>query len=524
MRHTFLAVSGLAIGLIAVIAPLWPPVLWSLTVVGPLIALGAADMLQTRQAVRRNFPVIGHGRYLLESIRPEINQYFVESNSDGRPFSRNDRSVVYQRAKGELDTLPFGTQRDVYAAGYEWINHSLAPAEPDHDAARVQVGGPACTQPYAASILNVSAMSYGSLSKNAVLALNTGARLGGFAHNTGEGGLSPYHLEPGGDLVWQIGTGYFGCRTRDGRFSPDEFARRATLPAVKMIEVKLSQGAKPGHGGILPAAKLTPEIADIRGVPLGQDVISPAAHTAFSTPLGLLEFLQTLREASGGKPVGFKLCVGKRHEFFGIVKAMLASGIRPDFITVDGAEGGTGAAPMEFSDSVGTPLNDGLSFVHNALVGAGIRDGIRLIASGKVNTGFQIATKVALGADMCNAARAMMFALGCIQALRCNSNQCPTGVATQDAQLVSGLHVGDKSTRVARFHRETVKSFFEVLGAAGFQQPGDLKPWFVMRRVSSGEIRSYHEIYPTLEPGALLDGSVNGSLGRAWDTARPDCF
>jgi len=524
MRRAFLVASGTTLALVAGIALVWPPVLWSLVVVVPIILRGVADLLQTKQAVRRNFPVIGHGRYLLEQIRPEINQYFVESNHDGRPFSRNDRSVVYQRAKGELDSLPFGTQRDVYAVGYEWINHSLAPVEPDESLSRVRVGGPACRQPYAASMLNVSAMSYGSLSKNAVLALNTGAKIGGFAHNTGEGGLSPYHLEPGGDLIWQIGTGYFSARTPDGRFSIDEFQKRAGLPAVKMIEVKLSQGAKPGHGGILPAAKLTPEIVAIRGVVPGQDVVSPPAHTAFSTPLGLLTFLQTLREASGGKPVGFKLCVGKRHEFLGIVKAMLESGITPDFITVDGAEGGTGAAPLEFSDSVGTPLCEGLSFVHNALVGAGLRDQIRIIASGKVNTGFQIATKVALGADMCNAARAMLFAIGCIQALRCNTNRCPTGVATQDPELVHGLHVGDKSTRVARYHRETVKSFFDVLGAAGFQEPRDLKPWFVMRRVNSGEVRSYHEIYPAIEPGALLNGSVNGSMGRAWDTARPDRF
>lgn len=524
MRNVFIAASAATLAVVAAVATVWPPVFWSLLIIGPLILRGIADMVQTRQAVRRNFPVIGHGRYLLEQIRPEINQYFVESNNDGRPFSRNDRSVVYQRAKGELDTLPFGTQRDVYAAGYEWINHSLAPVEADHTAARVTVGGAACRQPYDASIFNVSAMSYGSLSRNAVLALNAGAKIGGFAHNTGEGGLSPHHLEPGGDLVWQIGTGYFSCRTPDGRFNPEAFAERATLPNVRMIEVKLSQGAKPGHGGILPAAKLTPEIVAIRGVVPGQDVVSPPAHTAFSTPIGLLEFLQTLREASSGKPVGFKLCIGKRHEFFGIVKAMLESGIRPDFITVDGGEGGTGAAPLEFSDSVGTPLNDGLAFAHNALVGAGLRDEIRLIASGKVNTGFQIATKIALGADMCNAARAMMFALGCIQALRCNTNRCPTGVATQDPALVHGLHVGDKSERVARFHRETVKSFFEVLGAAGFREPGDLKPWFVMRRVSSGDVRSYHELYPTLEPGALLRGGVNGSLGRAWDTARPDQF
>ncbi|MDP1571353.1 MAG: FMN-binding glutamate synthase family protein [Vicinamibacterales bacterium] len=524
MRRAFLVASGTTLALIAGVAVVWPPVLWALLVVVPIILRGVADLLQTRQAVRRNFPVIGHGRYLLEQIRPEINQYFVESNHDGRPFSRNDRSVVYQRAKGELDSLPFGTQRDVYAVGYEWINHSLAPVEPDERLSRVRVGGPACRQPYAASMLNVSAMSYGSLSRNAVLALNTGAKMGGFAHNTGEGGLSPYHLEPGGDLIWQLGTGYFSARTPDGRFSLDEFQKRAALPAVKMIEVKLSQGAKPGHGGILPAAKLTPEIVAIRGVVPGQDVVSPPAHTAFSTPLGLLTFLQTLREASGGKPVGFKLCVGKRHEFLGIVKAMLESGITPDFITVDGAEGGTGAAPLEFSDSVGTPLCEGLSFVHYALVGAGLRDQIRIIASGKVNTGFQIATKVALGADMCNAARAMLFAIGCIQALRCNTNRCPTGVATQDPELVHGLHVGDKSTRVARYHRETVRSFFDVLGSAGFQEPRDLKPWFVMRRVNSGEVRSYHEIYPAIEPGALLDGSVNGSMGRAWDTARPDRF
>jgi glutamate synthase domain-containing protein 2 len=524
MRTQFLAASGATLALVAGFAVVWPPVLWSLVLVVPLILRGIADMVQTRQAVRRNFPVVGHGRYLLELIRPEINQYFVESNSDGRPFSRNDRSVVYQRAKGELDTLPFGTQRDVYAAGYEWINHSLAPVEPRLKRARIVVGNEACRQPYSASILNVSAMSYGSLSRNAILALNTGAKLGHFAHNTGEGGISPYHLEPGGDLVWQIGTGYFGCRTPDGRFSPDEFAKRAELPNVRMIEVKLSQGAKPGHGGILPAAKLTPEIVAIRGVEAGRDVVSPPAHSAFSTPLGLLRFVEQLRDGSGGKPVGFKLCVGKRHEFLGIVKAMLESGIVPDFITVDGAEGGTGAAPLEFSDSVGTPLNEGLAFVHNSLIGVGLRNRVKLIASGKVNTGFQVATKVALGADMCNAARAMMFALGCIQALRCNTNRCPTGVATQDPALVRGLHVGDKSARVARYHAETVKSFFEVLGAAGFHEPSDLKPWFVMRRVTSGEVRSYHEIYPPIEPGALLRGEINGSLGRAWDTARADTF
>lgn len=524
MRQAFILGSILALTLVGGLALAWPPVLWSLAILAPVIGLGIADVTQSRQAVRRNFPVIGHGRYLLERIRPEINQYFVESNSDGKPFSRNDRSLVYQRAKGDLDTLPFGTQRDVYATGYEWINHSLAPVTPDHDAERVLVGGPACSHPYSASIFNVSGMSYGSLSKNAILALNTGARMGGFAHNTGEGGLSPHHLSPGGDLIWQIGTGYFSCRDTAGRFDPDAFARRATLPTVRMIEVKLSQGAKPGHGGILPARKLTPEIIAIRGVEPGRDVISPPAHSSFSTPIGLLEFLQVLRERSGGKPVGFKLCVGKRREFLGIVKAMLETGITPDFITVDGAEGGTGAAPMEFSDSVGTPLNEGLSFVHNALVGAGLRGQIRVIASARVSTGFQLATKIALGADMCSAARAMMFALGCIQALRCNSNHCPTGVATQDPGLMAGLHVGDKSERVARYHGETVKSFFEILAATGLRHPADLKPWFIMRRVSATEIRNFSEIYPPLEPGALLASRVSGSLARAWDAARADRF
>jgi glutamate synthase domain-containing protein 2 len=524
MRTLFLASFATALALVAGIATVWPPVLWTLVALLPLLAIGLLDMLQVKHAVRRNFPILGRARYLFEALRPEINQYFVESNSDGKPFSRNDRSVIYQRAKGELDTLPFGTQRDVYATGYEWINHSLAPMHPDESRQRVTVGGPDCRQPYSASMLNVSGMSYGSLSTNAVLALNTGAKMGNFAHNTGEGGLSPYHLEPGGDIIWQIGTGYFSARDRSGHFSDTEFAKRAVLPNVRMIEVKLSQGAKPGHGGILPASKLTPEIVEIRGVEPGKDVISPPAHTAFRTPLELVYFLQRLREASGGKPVGFKLCVGKRHEFLGIVKAMLQTGITPDFITVDGGEGGTGAAPLEFSDFVGTPLNEGLSFVHNALVATELRDRIRLIASGKVSTGFSMATKVALGADMCSAARAMMFAIGCIQALRCNSNHCPTGVATQHPGLVNGLHVGDKSVRVARYHRETVHSFFDVLGAAGLQSPQELKPWFIMKRVSPMEIRSYADIYPHLEPGQLLTSPATSGMSRAWQHAHAEHF
>ncbi len=460
----------------------------------------------------------------MEMIRPEINQYFVESNSDGKPFSRTERSVVYQRAKGQVDTLPFGTQSDVYATGYEWINHSLAPVHADPADQRVMIGGPGCKQPYSAALLNISAMSYGALSKNAILALNRGAKAGGFYHNTGEGGLSPHHLEPGGDLVWQIGTGYFGCRDKKGNFNREAFAERAAKPNVKMIEIKLSQGAKPGHGGILPASKVTQEISLIRGVDMGFDVLSPPAHKAFSTPKGLLEFVQQLREASGFKPVGFKLCLGKRREFLAIVKAMLESRIVPDFITIDGAEGGTGAAPLEFSDSVGTPLNDAIVFIHNALVGAGVRDQVKIIAAGRITSGFHIAKKIALGADLCNSARGMMFALGCIQALRCNTNECPTGVATQNPHLVKGLVVPDKAQRVANFQRETVRSFFEVLGAAGIARSQDLKAWHIQRRMGPHQLKHYGEIYTFIEPGSLLNGEIPESFARPWAAARADSF
>jgi glutamate synthase domain-containing protein 2 len=471
----------------------------------PIIGIGLGDCLQTRHSIRRNYPVIGNFRYLFESVRPEINQYFVESNIDGRPFSRERRSVIYQRAKGDNDTVPFGTLQDVYAPDYEWVNHSIAPKHFAGEPPRVLIGGPDCKQPYSASLYNISAMSYGSLSKNAVLALSSGAKKGGFYHNTGEGGLTPYHLQGGGDLVWQLGTAYFGARNHDGTFSADKFQNKvAAHPQVKMIEIKLSQGAKPGHGGILPAAKVTKEIAAIRDVAMGADVISPPGHSAFSSPEGLLKFVKQLRDLSGGKPIGFKLCLGKRREFMAICKAMLETGITPDFITVDGGEGGTGAAPIEFSNSIGTPLNEGLVFIHNALTGIGVRDRIKLIASGKVSTGVHLFSKLALGADLCNSARSMMFALGCIQALRCNTNTCPTGVATQDAALVKGLVVGDKSERVARFHRATVKSFLEVMAAAGIESPDEISPWHIQRRVNSYEVKHYGEIYHFLKPGELL--------------------
>jgi glutamate synthase domain-containing protein 2 len=525
MRTLFVVVSVVVTALIAVGAVEWSPALWWVfLLVGPIIARGVVDMLQTRQAVRRNFPLIGNFRYLFELIRPEINQYFVESNTDGMPFNRDVRSLVYQRAKKEPDTVPFGTRLDVNQVGYEWVNHSLAPVHVDPASLRITIGSPQCEKPYSASIFNVSAMSYGSLSKNAVLALNGGAKLGHFAHDTGEGGLSPYHLEPGGDLIWEIGTGYFSARTLDGRFDPEKFKDNATRPQVKMTELKLSQGAKPGHGGILPAAKVTPEIASIRGVPLGKDVLSPPAHSAFDSPIGLLEFLQKMRQLSGGKPVGFKLCVGKRREFLSICKAMKTTGILPDFITVDGGEGGTGAAPLEFSNSVGAPLRESLIFVHNALTGFGVRKHVRVLCSGKIVTGFDLVSKLAIGADACNSARAMMMALGCIQALRCNTNECPTGVATQKPSLVVGLDVGHKTTRVASYHRETLKTVAEMVGAMGLKHTSELRPWHVLKRTDLAEVHHYGELYEFIEEGSLLGKTVPASFVRSLEAARADSF
>ncbi len=487
--------------------------------------LGVADVTQRRRAVLRNFPVIGHFRYLLEAIRPEINQYFIESNTDGTPFNRELRSVVYQRAKGVLDTVPFGTQEDVYAEGYEWVSHSILALDlHGQEAPRVRIGGPRCSAPYEAALLNVSAMSYGSLSANAVLAMGHGAREAGCFHNTGEGGISPYHLRAGADLVWQLGTGYFGCRRSDGGFDPEAFARQAGRPEVRMVEVKLSQGAKPGHGGILPARKVTPEIAEIRGVPLGKDVHSPPAHSAFRTPRELCEWVDRLRELSGGKPIGIKLCVGDATEVLALGKAMLATGGGPDFITVDGGEGGTGAAPLEFANSVGMPLREGLVLVHNMLVGFGLRDRVRVIASGRVVTGFDVAVRLALGADLVSSARAMMMAVGCIQARRCNSNDCPVGVATQVPGLVQGLDVEDKSRRVASFQRETVEGFMELLGAAGLERPEQLGPERILRRTSAREVASLAEVFPFIEPNSLLVDPVPEHLEGAWRRASADSF
>lgn len=510
---------------ISVASTLWPALLWLLVVVGPLIGVGLYDVIQRKHSLLRVYPVVGHGRHLMEQLRPAIQQYFVESNIDGTPFSREFRSTVYQRAKGELDTLPFGTQRDVQRVGYEWINHSMSPKTCSDLDLRVEIGGEQCAHPYLASPLNISAMSFGSLSKNAILALNHGAKMGGFAHNTGEGGISPYHLEPGGDLVWQIGTGYFGCRGREGRFDPQRFADEAGREVVKMVEVKVSQGAKPGHGGILPAAKLSPEIAAIRGVALGEDVISPSAHSAFTSPKEMLEFMARLRELSGGKPVGFKFCVGHRPEFLGLCKAMVETGMLPDFITVDGAEGGTGAAPVELSNSVGMPLRHGLLFVNNALRGVGMRDKVRVIAAGKMVTGFHLFRVIALGADLCNAARAMMFALGCIQSRRCNENSCPVGVATQDPSRVVGLDVADKARRVARFHGATVASLRELVGAVGLSSAGAIRPHHVFRQVDGFSYKHFGEIYDYLPQGCLLsEDSVPEGWKADWQASSPDRF
>jgi glutamate synthase domain-containing protein 2 len=498
----------------------WSPFNWLFVIVLPVLVLGVIDFLQHDHTIRRLYPVIGRFRYLFESVRGEIQQYFVETETSGMPVSREFRSLIYQRAKGDRDTRPFGTVFDVNRDGYEWVNHSLAPKEVTNHDPRVQFGGPECTQPYEASPLNISAMSFGSLSKNAIMALNKGARAGGFAHNTGEGGLSPYHLKYGGDIIWQIGTGYFGCRNEHGNFDEGLFEEKAKLPVVKMIEIKLSQGAKPGHGGILPAVKLTEEIAQIRHVPMGKDVISPAAHSAFSSPDGLLEFVRKLRRISGGKPVGFKLCIGKKEEFLGICKAMLKTGITPDFITVDGGEGGTGAAPTEMTNSVGTPLRDALIFVNRALIGIGLRDKVRVIASGKVFSAFHLLRAVALGADTVNSARGMMFSLGCIQSRSCNTDRCPTGIATQNPSRNNALNVDRKSERVTNFHREMITNLVELLALCGLDELEELDPRHINHRFKGTIIKNYDELYPVISSCCLLsDTDIPDNWKKDWAMA-----
>ena len=492
-----------------------------------LVALGVHDLLQTHHSILRNYPVIGHLRFLLEFVRPEIRQYFIESDNEAAPFSRSQRSLVYQRAKGESDKRPFGTQLDVQAPGFEWINHSVAPSQLATHDFRITIG-PETAQPYSASVFNISAMSFGALSANAVLALNAGAKRGSFAHDTGEGSISAYHRVHGGDLVWEIGSGYFGCRHADGSFDPEKFAHSARDPQVKLIELKLSQGAKPGHGGVLPGPKVTPEIAAARGVPMGVDCVSPAAHSAFATPLEMMQFIVRLRELSGGKPTGFKLCIGHPWEWFAMVKAMLVSGITPDFIVVDGSEGGTGAAPVEFTDHVGSPLQEGLLLVHNTLRGAGLRGRIRLGCAGKVVSAFDIARMMALGADWCNSARGFMFALGCIQAQSCHTGRCPTGVTTQDPVRQRSLVVPDKAVRVYNFHQQTLHALQELLQAAGLQHPSDITAHHIVRRGSDHRVSSLAQLMPSQLPeGALLKADLSGLpliYSQHWPVAAAESF
>jgi len=503
----------------------WPGWWWVAAIAAAPSVLGLVDVLQRNSTLRRNYPVLAHFRYGLESIGPEIRQYFVQSDLDDVPFSRQQRALVYRRAKNVMDVVPFGTLRSTYAPEYEWINHSLATTDVHHHDFRVTIGA-GRPKPYSASVFNISAMSFGALSANAIRALNTGAARGGFYHDTGEGAISPYHREGGGDLVWEIGSGYFGCRDAHGQFDAEKFTANATLEQVRMIEIKLSQGAKPGHGGVLPAAKVTQEIADTRGVALGQDCVSPSRHSAFSTPLELLQFVSRLRELSGGKPVGFKLAIGHPWEWFGIAKAMHESGLLPDFIVVDGAEGGTGAAPMEFVDHMGVPMQEALMLVHNTLVGLSLREQVKVGAAGKVTSAFDIARTLAMGADWCNAARGFMFSLGCIQSLSCHTDRCPTGVATQNPARWRHLDVPDKATRVHQYHTNTLRALAELLGAAGLEDPAELGPEHIVRRVSAVEIRALSSLYRFLAPGDLLGGNLpeHSVFQQFWPDARADSF
>ena len=509
---TFAAVVCLTVmSLLAIF--IWSGWFWVPFIIFAALSLvGLNDVRQTSHSVLRNYPVLGHVRFLMEMIRPEIRQYLLEDDQDEEPFSRDQRSLVYQRAKAQEDARPFGTKKRVYDGGYSWVTHSVQPCHIEDTDFRITIGGDSCAQPYSASIYNISAMSFGSLSGPAIKALNMGAAMGGFAHDTGEGSVSRYHKEGGGDLIYQVASGYFGARAEDGSFDAEKFAKTAQLPQVKMIELKLSQGAKPGHGGMLPAGKITEEIAEARGIPMGEDCVSPAAHSAFSTPIEMCEFIGRLRELSGGKPVGFKLCIGHQREFMCMVKAMLETGIMPDFIVVDGAEGGTGAAPLEFANHVGMPMVEGLTFVHNTLRGAGIRDQIKLGAAGKIVSAFDIARALALGADWCNSARGFMFAIGCIQAQACHTNHCPVGVATQDPLRAAALDPEHKSQRVARFHRETLMALGEMTGAAGLHNPSGFLPHHLMQRLSDRSMVQGNKAFPYLPEGFLVDEDADDHM------------
>src|SRR5438874_3434378 len=529
-RYIVLTICGvvttllLGVGILDHNPKVWEVVTIPILIFGGLTLLGVRDLMQKSHAVLRNYPISAHIRFLLEEIRPEMRQYFFESEKDGMPFSRDTRAVIYQRAKMVLDKRPFGTQEDVYRDGYEWMNHSVAPTAHAEEKFRVTIGGPDCAKLYSASVFNISAMSFGALSPNAVRALNAGAKKGSFAHDTGEGGFSPYHREMGGDIIWEIGSGYFGCRHLDGTFDSEAFARVASQDQIKMVELKISQGAKPGHGGVLPAAKVSEEISKIRGVAMGEDCISPASHRAFSTPTGLMQFIGEMRRLCGGKPTGFKLCIGHPWEFLAICKAMQETGIYPDFIVVDGNEGGTGAAPLEFMDHLGMPMREGVNFVHNALIGINARDRIKIGAAGKIATAFDMARAMAIGADWCNSARGFMFALGCIQSLSCHTDRCPTGVTTQDPSRARALVVPLKTERVYMYHHATLHALSELVAAAGLEHPQQLRPIHFSQRSSTTEVKSFAKLYPSLRPGELIDGTSDPRYREAWAMARADSF
>ncbi|MEO8803894.1 MAG: FMN-binding glutamate synthase family protein [Rudaea sp.] len=523
LRIAFYILSLLAVAGVVVASSAHPHVLYWLLLIVPFIALGLYDIFSPHN-VLTNYPIIGHLRYMMEFISPEIRQYFLEDDESGRPFTRQQRDLIKARGRGEDGTHPFGTEHDVDRARYRFALHSIDVKNVVDGADRVTIGGPQCTHPYNSSRLNISAMSYGALSPQAIMAMNKGAKMGNFAQDTGEGGLSPFHLKFGADVIWEIGSGYFGCRTKDGKFNADHFREKARKTEVRMIEIKLSQGAKPGHGGLLPGAKVSEEIAKTRDVEAHKDCLSPAKHSQFNTPRGLLEFVAQLRELCGGKPVGFKLCVGRRSEFMGICKAIVETGIKPDFITIDGAEGGTGAAPIELSDSIGLMLDEALPFVHSVLTGLNLRQDIRLIASGKVVSGFDITHKLALGADVCNMARPMMFAVGCIQAMRCHTNTCPSGVATQDPRRAGAVDVDVRGEHVKRFHAQTIKSFLTVLGIVGCSHPNELTPGHMLRRGPDYIATPYDQIYPYCNPGDMLENRIPEPFKRDWELAAADHF
>ncbi|MBV9839921.1 MAG: FMN-binding glutamate synthase family protein [Sphingomonadaceae bacterium] len=523
-RNSVLWLAVAASLILIFLARYHPHAAWGLAVTLPILGVTLIDFFQSEHSLRRNFPGAARIRWFFEWLRPFLRAYVVEGDLEGRPFSVDERSVIYARAKGDIDSHPFGTELDVYSGEYEWLAHSMVPNKDAPKETRVPVGIETCAKPYHAARLNISAMSFGSLGQNAIEALNKGARIGGFYHDTGEGSISPYHLKHGGDIVWELGSGYFGCRDKDGRFDPAHFRDRAQLDNVVMTEIKLSQGAKPGHGGVLPAPKVTQEISRTRDIEMGKDCISPPAHSAFSTPKQLVEFAVKMRELSGGKPVGIKLCVGFPHELYAIIKAMLALGTTLDFIVIDGAEGGTGAAPAELSDRVGMPLREGLIIARNGLVGAGLKDKVKLAASGKVASGAAIAMNAALGADWCNAARAFMFSLGCVQSMRCHTDTCPTGVATQSPARQRGLVVDDKAERVARFQKSTLHALHDIVVAAGLNSPDDFRPSHLRQRINVAEMRQMDEIYPFVQPGELIAGTEHDTLRRWWDAADADSF